>query len=65
MKNTDKDVLILKKEEAQDNGGWRPITVSTNAYLTIKALAEETNQPISKIACMLIEFAVERVVIEK
>lgn len=60
----EKDVLVIRKESAPETG-WKPVTVSTETYQTIKNLAEETNLPISKVACMLIEFAAERVVIEK
>jgi len=58
------DQLIIKKE-SNDGSGWKPVTVSVEAYQTIKALAEEANLPISKVACMLIDFAAERAVIEK
>ena len=61
---SDKDVLVIKKEDPAGSG-WRPVTVSVEVYTTVKALADETNMPISKVAGMLIEFAAARVVIEK
>lgn len=61
----EKDVLIIKRETPLNSSSWRPITVSVEAYQNVKALAEETNLPISKVAGMLINFATERVVIEK
>lgn len=61
----EKDVLTIKREAPIDSNGWRPITVSAEAYQSVKALAEETNLPISKVAVMLISFGMERVVIEK
>jgi len=45
--------------------GWRPITVSTENYRKIKMIADETNMPISKVAGLLLDFALENVVIEK
>ncbi|MEW5952664.1 MAG: hypothetical protein AB1815_02745 [Bacillota bacterium] len=65
VKNLEKDVLIIKREAPLDISGWKPIAVSADTYQSIKTLAEETNLSISKIACLLIEFAIERVVIEK
>lgn len=59
------DKLVIKKEELQSSDGWRPITVSNSHYNSIKLIADETNMPISKVAGMLIEFALENVVIEK
>lgn len=64
MPDKDKDVLVIKKENPSGSG-WRPVTVSVEVYQAIKALAEETNMPLSKVAGMLIEFAMARVVIEK
>jgi len=61
----EKDTLVLKKETPQDSGGWRPITVSVQNYQIIKELAEESNMPISKVAGMMLEFAIERAVVEK
>lgn len=60
----ERDVLVIRKD-ATLGTGWRPVTVSTEIYQTIKSLADEANLPLSKVACMLIDFAVERVVIEK
>lgn len=60
----EKDKLIIKSEGIPASG-WRPITVSVEVYSQIKAIAEETGLPISKLACMILEFGLERVVIEK
>ncbi len=58
------DKLTIKKDPAATSTGWKPVTVSVEAYQAIKAIADESKLSISKVACMLIEFAAERVVIE-
>lgn len=62
--NPVEEKLIFKKEAPPIKEGWRPITVSETNYKSIKLIADETNMPISKVAGMLIEFALENVVIE-
>lgn len=54
--DSEKDLLIIQKEKYEGNTGWKPITVSVEIYNSI--------MPISKIAGMLIDFALERVVIK-
>jgi hypothetical protein len=61
----DRQALVIKKEVITSSDGWRPITVSTENYNQIKLIADETNMPISKVAGLLIEFALANVVIEK
>lgn len=62
--DSEKDLLIIQKEKYEGNTGWKPITVSVEIYNSIRSISEETNMPISKIAGMLIDFALERVVIK-
>ncbi len=60
----EKDVLVIK-QEAPPATGWKPITISIEAYNAIKEIAEETGSSISKIACMILDFGLERVTVEK
>ena len=56
--------LVIKKESVVPSEGWRPI-VSIENYRKIKMIADETNMPISKVTGLLLDFALENVVIEK
>lgn len=56
--------LVIKKEAAPIKDGWRPITISDSNYKSIKLIADETNMPLSKVAGILLEFALENVIIE-
>ena len=60
----EKDVLVIRPE-APPASGWKPITISVEAYNSIKEIAEETGLSISKVACIILDFGIERVVIEK
>ncbi|NLK92695.1 MAG: hypothetical protein GX273_06115 [Bacteroidales bacterium] len=61
MKN---NVLVLKANPINERS-WKPITISTQLHASIKEIANETKMPISKIACLMLDFACEHVVIEK
>ena len=65
MEESTKPTLIIKVTPPEVSEGWRPITVSSSIYNSLKLMANETNMPISKVAVLLIEFALENVVIEK
>jgi hypothetical protein len=60
----DKNLLVLKKEQVMQTG-WKPIRVSTEVYRSLKSISNETAMPINKVAVTLLEFALERTVIEK
>ncbi len=60
----EKDILVIKPESPPASG-WKPITISVEAYNSIKEIAEETGLSICKVACMILEFGLERTVIEK
>jgi hypothetical protein len=60
----EKDILIIKKETFSNEDYMKPLKVSTELHTQVKQLADEANQPISKISCMLVEFALARVKIE-
>ena len=61
----EKDILIIKRETFSNENYMKPLKVSTELHTRVKTLADETNQPLSKIACALVEFALERVKVEK
>lgn len=61
---TDKDVLIIKRETFSNEDYMKPLKVSNELHSKVKALADEANQPLSKISCMLIEFALVHVQIQ-
>lgn len=58
------DVLIIKKETFINEDYMKTLKVSTELHTKVKQLADESNQPLSKISCMLVEFALDRVKIE-
>jgi len=60
----EKDILIIKKESFSNEDYMKPLKVSTELHSQVKSIADEANQPISKISCMLIEFALTHVKIE-
>jgi len=58
------DVLIIKKENFNYEDYMKPLKVSTELHSRVKAIADECNQPLSKISCLLVEFALDRIKIE-
>lgn len=60
----ERDVLVIRPEGPQPSG-WKPITISVEAYNSIKEISEETGLSISKVACMILEFGLERVEVRK
>jgi len=60
-----KDILIIKKEVFSNEDYMKTLKVSPELHTRVRMLAEETKQPISKIACALVEFALNRVVVEE
>ena len=61
----DKDVLIIKRESYCVEEYMKPLKISTDLHSQVKALADKANQPLSKVSCMLIEFALARVRVEE
>jgi len=59
------DKLIIKKETFSNEDYMKPLKVSTELHAAVKVLADESNQPISKIACLLIGFALAYAEIEE
>ena len=61
----EKDILIIKKESFCNEDYMKPLKVSTDLHSQVKALADKANQPLSKISCILIEFALAHAQIEE
>lgn len=61
----EKDVLVIKRETFCNEDYMKPLKVSAELHSAVKALADKANQPLSKISCMLIEFALAHVQIEE
>ena len=59
------DQCIIKKERSEAVTGWKPVTISIEIYSQLKEISEETNLSLGKIACMLLDFALERVVVKE
>lgn len=60
----EKDVLIIKKDPYLSEVYPKPLKITTDLHTRVKDLAYQTNQPIHKVACMLIEFALDHVQIK-
>lgn len=57
----EKDVLIIKREPFCNEDYMKPLKVSTELHSQVKTVADKANLPLSKISCMLIEFALAHV----
>lgn len=55
------DVLKISKVTFGCEDYMKPLKVSTRTHARVKDLADRTNRPISEIANMLVDFALERV----
>ena len=60
----EKDVLIIKKDPFLSEVYPKPLKITTELHSKVKDIAYKTNEPIHKIACMLINFALDHVKIE-
>ncbi|WP_110955186.1 hypothetical protein [Anaerosinus massiliensis] len=58
------DILIIKKDPFTTEIYPKPLKVTTELHSQVTAIATETNQPIHKVACMLIKFALDHVEIK-
>lgn len=59
------DKLIIKKDAYQPEVSMKPLKVNIELHEAVKDIANKTNQPISKVSCMMIEFALAHVKIEE
>lgn len=57
--------LIIKKDPFMAEVYPKPLKVTTELHAQVKDLAYKTNQPIHKIACILMKFALDHVKIEE
>ncbi len=58
------DKLVIKRDTFSNEDYMKPLKVSTELHSEVKKLADETNQPLSKISCLLIRFALDHVEVE-
>lgn len=56
-----KDVLVIPKLNYDNVENMLPLKVSKELHSQVKAIAQESGQSISTVACMMIEFALARV----
>jgi hypothetical protein len=61
----EKDMLIIKKDPFIAEVYPKPLKVTTELHMRVKDIADKTNQPIHKISCMLIQFALDHVQIKE
>ncbi|MBP1764150.1 MAG: hypothetical protein H6Q65_1208 [Firmicutes bacterium] len=57
--------LIIKKDPFLSEVYPKPLKVTTDLHARVKDIAYKTNEPIHKIACILIQFALDHVEIEE
>jgi hypothetical protein len=62
-KNSD-DVLVIKRWNSGNTDYMLPLKITVDLHAQVKAIAKESNQPLSKVACQLIEFALAHVEVE-
>lgn len=62
MKNN--DILIIRKWSAGSTDYMLPLKITADLHARVKEISKITNQPISKIACQLIEYALAHTVVE-
>ncbi len=57
----EKDLLYIRKWSGGGTDGMLPLKITKELHAQVKDIAEEANQPLSKIACQLVAFALDRV----
>lgn len=62
--SNDKTVLIIKKDPFLSEVYPKPLKITTELHSQVKDIAYKTNEPLHKIACILIKFALDHVQIE-
>lgn len=60
-----KDVLVIHKSKDIYNECYKTLKVSPSTHEKVKRLADSVNKNINEISSKLVEFALERVVIEE
>jgi len=61
----EKDTLVLKKEISEESEKSKHIRISPELYKQVCKLADDANISIYKAVRLLLEFAIERAVVEK
>jgi len=59
-----KDVLVIKKDPFLTEVYPKPLKITSELHSQVKDIAYKTNEPLHKIACILIKFALDHVQIE-
>lgn len=62
MKNN--DVLVIRKWSAGNTDHMLPLKITVDLHTQVKEIARQANQPLSKVACQLIEYALAHTVVE-
>lgn len=57
--------LVIKVVPVEATGGWKPVSIPVSTYDSIKLISEEAHVSMGKATTMLLEYALENVVIEK
>ena len=57
--------LVIKKDPFITEVYPKPLKVTTELHAQVRSLALETNQPLHKIACILIQFALDHVQVKE
>lgn len=60
----DNNVLIIRKWSAGNTDYMLPLKITIDLHTKVKEISRQANQPLSKVACQLIEFALAHTVIE-
>jgi len=59
-----KNILVIKRDPFLAEVYPKPLKVTTELHSRVKDIAHRTNEPLHKIACLLIKFALDHVEIE-
>lgn len=65
MKNLDTKKLVIKKIKTYTVRHGRQVRVSEDTYEKVKQIAEDTGRSIGEISEMIMDWAIENVVIEE
>lgn len=53
----ERETLVFKKWDAGDPQYQLPLKITVDLHTKVKEISRQTNLPINKVACMLVEFA--------
>ena len=58
------DVLVIRKWTSGNTDYMLPLKITVDLHSRVKEIARKSNQPLSKVACQLVEFPLDQTVIE-